>query len=103
DEAVALHDEEEVARAERLAGGDDAIEQRVQVDAGIPKLAPGDLARLAEHLRVLGSEYRDIGVVVEGDEFGPPEEDDLRLRSQQMGHRAAQALRPMLRRPERRL
>src|SRR6185436_20022388 len=84
----------------RLAGTNDAGEQVVQ--QVVPDLAPGFAAGPAERVRMFGAEDRPVRVVVEDDELGPPEEDDLSLRWQQHADDTAQALRPGLDRPERR-
>ncbi len=99
DEPVAFELEEEIARPERFTGSHDAVEQRMELT--LPDLAPGFAAGTSERVGVLRTEDGPIGVVVQDDGAGSPEEHDLRFRRQEHADRAAQALRPRLWRAER--
>ena len=60
-----------------------------------------EAARQSECEWMLPAEDRPIRVVIEDNKLGAPEQNDLRFRRQQDADRAAQALRPMLKRAER--
>ena len=68
---MAFDDEEETASPERLAGLNDAVEQRVQPDLCVPDLASRLSAWPSERVRMLGARDGSIRVVVQDGDSGP--------------------------------
>ena len=99
EEPLPVEKEGVLLRPERLTRPDHALEERSE---DVPHLAPALARGTTERPRMLRAEHRRIGIVVDRDELGTPEEDDLRLRRQQDADRAPEALRPRLHRTERR-
>ena len=99
EEPLPAEKEEVVLRPKRFTRPDHALEQRSD---DVPHLAPAIARRTTECPRMLRAKHRRIGVVVDRDELGTPEENDLRLRRQQDADRAPEALRPRLHGTERR-
>ena len=97
---VALYLEEEILGPKRLTGAGDSGEQGVKLT--VPDLVPCLGTGKTERVRMFCAEDRTVRIVVQHDEFRPPEHDDLRLGRQQHAHGAAQALRPCVDRSERR-
>ena len=98
EEPLPVEKEGVVLRPERLTRPDHTLEQRPD---NVPYLAPALARGTTERLRMLRAERRRIGLVVDRDELGTPEEDDLRLRRQQDADRAPEALWPRLHGTER--
>src|SRR5688572_24679486 len=90
-EAATVEMEGVIGRPERLTRRDDALEQRPE---DVPDLAPHLATGMAEHARMLASEHRNVGIVVELDELRALEQADLRLGGQQDADGAAETLRP---------
>ena len=95
---VPLDVEAPVLGGDRLAGGANMLEQRLQVG---PELAPVFAGRPAERMGMLVADRRRVGVVVDGDELGTGKDDDLRLRRQNQIHGSVETFRPRGARPER--
>jgi hypothetical protein len=97
-ERVAFEEERPRPCRVRFAGANDVAEDRAEK---IPHLAPGLPRGTTERPGVLSTEHRPIRVVVEHDEVGAPEQDDLRLRGEQEADGMAQDGRPLIDRAER--
>ena len=95
---VAVQLERPVLRGHALAVFQDTPQQRAQV---VPDLGPGVGGGRAEGSRVLLADRRRIGVVVESEQLGAPEDQHLGRRGQHQVDRRAQAGRPVFGRPER--
>ena len=69
------------------------VEQRAE--HLLPDLRPELPSRSAEEVGMLGAHHRDVGIVVEDDAFGAPEEDDRATRVEHGGHRVPQGRWPV--------
>lgn len=97
--AVALHEEQQVLVEGRLPVQQDGIGARADL---VPDLGPHVAPGTAQRRRVARPEHRDVGVVVDVDELSPPPHEHGIARGQHDADRRLQALRPGLRRAERR-